>query len=198
MMNALAQLNSLLNQPDTFIRNAVQLTNVAQVFIAAHEDKGCITGELGSTDEFRPVLAAIGDPSAVIPADLDILMSTILKVLLRKATNRLSLGKYGMTAIIRSLNRIQNLKNIPAAAEMCNVILNTCYEGVNVHLLIELDGVAPLLQFLKCKETAILCSSLGALQGMCYVPRGRQYLRQNPKVKILRSSVNCDVTRSFR
>lgn len=183
-MDLLATLNCLLNQPNTFERNVERILSVAQDFVSLYENKDSIVGDVYSTDDIRPLLAAVGDPSARIPCEAEVVLATILKVLLRKATNRLALGKYGMNAIIKSLNRIQSARNIPAAAEMCNVILNTCYDGVNVQLLIELDGVNPLLRLLRSRETAVLCSTLGALQGLCYVPLGRQNLRQNAKVMI--------------
>lgn len=181
-MDNLTDLNNLLNQPNTFERNLVQIIQVAQTFAQLYDNKDSVVGDAESIDDMRPILATIGDPSARIPVDIDVIIATILKVLLRKGVNRLALGKYGMTAIIKSVHRIQAAKNIPAAAEMCNVILNTCYDGVNVQLLIELDGVSPLLRFLNSKEIPVLCSSLGALQGLCYVPRGRNSLRQMPKV----------------
>jgi hypothetical protein len=181
-MDSLAQINALLNQPNTFSRNLAQIVQLAHNFTLLYESKESSLAEIDTADDLRPILATVGDPAAVIPVDVDTLIATILKVLLRKPVNRLALGKYGMTAIIRSLNRIQTEKNIPAAAEMCNVVLNTCYDGANVQLLIELDGMTPLLRFLKSREVPVLCSSLGALQGLCYVPRGRQCLRQNLKV----------------
>lgn len=181
-MDSLAQINALLNQPNTFSRNLAQISQLAHTFTVLYEAKESSLAEIDTADDLRPILATVGDPAAVIPVDVDTLIATILKVLMRKPVNRLALGKYGMTAIIRSLNRIQTEKNIPAAAEMCNVVLNTCYDGANVQLLIELDGMTPLLRFLKSREVPVLCSSLGALQGLCYVPRGRQCLRQNLKV----------------
>jgi hypothetical protein len=181
-MGSLLQLNGLLNQPNTFERNLLHIVTVAQAFLVEFENKDSIVGDPNSPDEIRPILATIGDPSIRIPVEVDIMIASILKVLLRKAPNRLALGKYGMTAIIKSINRIQAAKNVSAAAEMCNVILNTCYDGINVQMLIELDGVTPLLRFLKSKEVTVLCSALGALQGLCYVPRGRQTVRQNPAV----------------
>lgn len=178
-METLCQINGLLNQPNTFTRNLPQILYLSHQFIAMIENND---STLGTTDDLRPILATVGETTVSIPMEADVVIATILKMLLRKSSNRLALGKHGMSAIIRSLNRIQCTKNISAAAEMCNVILNTCYDNVNVQLLIELDGMVPLLKFLKNKEIAVLCSSLGALQGLCYVPSGRQCLRQNSKV----------------
>lgn len=182
-MDALSQINGLLNQPNTFQRNLDQLLTLSQKFISYHEGRESIVGDISLSDELRPVLATIGDQSVAIPAEMDLILATVLKILLRKSTNRLSLGKTGMTAIVRSLNRIHLERNGIAAAEMCNVILNTCYDGVNVQLLIELDGVALLFKLLKTRDIEILRSALGAIQGLCYEPRGRQSVRQEVKVK---------------
>ena len=181
-MESLIQLNSLLNQPNTFVRNISQIILLANQFITNFENKDTIAGDGNIADELRPILATISDPAASIPVEVDIIIASILKILLRKPCNRLSLGKYGMSSIIRSMLRLQTGKNITASAEMCNVVLNTCYDGANVQLLVELNGIVPILKYLKSKETAVLCSSLGALQGLCYVPLGRQTIRQNSKV----------------
>ena len=183
-MDGLKTINFLLNQPNTFNRNLEQIICLSQQFIANYENRDAIAGEMTKTDELRPMLATIGEPSAIIPVEADVIIATILKVLLRKSVNRLALGKIGMSAIIRSINRIQAEKENPAAAEMCNVSVNTCYDRVNAQFLIELDGVAPLIRFLKSsKDVLVIASALGALQGLCYVPSGRQYIRQDNLVK---------------
>lgn len=179
-MESLLEINQLLNQPNTFERNSQQLVALSNRFLSHHESKEP-SDETNSADELRPLLATVGGTS-VIPSEMEITMATILKVLLRKGINRLGLGRNGMLSIIKSINRIQAQKNIPAAAEMCNVILNTCYDGANVRLLIELDGTPPLFRFLKSRDNTVLCGALGAIQGICYVPHGRQCLRQDAKV----------------
>lgn len=181
-MDVLSLINGLLNQPNTFQRNLEQLVTLSQKFISYHEGRESIVGDVSLSDELRPVLATIGDQSAIIPIEMDLILATVLKILLRKSANRLSLGKAGMTAIIRSLNRINREKNSLALAEMCNVILNTCYDGINVQFLIELDGVALLFKMLKTRDNEIIRSALGALQGLCYESRGRQSVWQEAKV----------------
>lgn len=191
-MDTLSQINGLLNQPHTFQRNIEQLLVLSQIFVSFHEGREYGTGELSlsESDELRPVLAAIGDTSATIPVEMDLVLASVLKILLRKSSNRLSLGKFGMSAIIKGLSRVHLEKNSSASAEMCNVILNTCYDGVNVQLLIELEGVSLLMRILKSRDQDILRSVLGALQGLCYEPRGRQSLRQEVKVRISFLSVS--------
>jgi len=176
-MDSLEGINSLLNQPNTFSRNLEEIIDASQCFMRLYEGKNTAFGDVDKCDELRPMLATLGAPSAVIPFEVDILLARMLKILLRKAANRLSLGKTGILSIIRSLTRIQKQKNGLALAEMCNVVLNTCYDSENVKLLIEVDGVAPILSFLNSKEVPVLSSALGALQGLCYVPQGRHSLR---------------------
>jgi len=150
-------------------------------FIQSYEGRDNVFGDENKSDELRPLLATVSSPSASIPVETDILLARMMKILLRKSANRLALGKNGIQSIIRSLSRIQAEKNIIALAEMCNVVLNTCYDSVNVLFLIELGGVTPLLSFLKTSDVPVLSSALGALQGLCYVPSGRQCIRTDIK-----------------
>jgi len=181
-METLDQINALLNQPNTFQRNLEQLILLSQKFVSLY-DGSASNGDVSLSDELRPLLAAMSDPSATISAEMELTLSTILKILLRKSSNRLALGKAGMTSILRSLNRILTERNVKASAELCNAVLNTCYDAVNVQFLIELDGVSLLLKLLNSRDTELITSALGALQGLCYEPRGRQSVRQDIKVK---------------
>lgn len=183
-MYTLDQINALLNQPNTFQRNLEQLVLLSQKFVSLYEAPGCDNGDGSLSDELRPMLATMSDPSATIPVEMELILSSILKILLRKSSNRLALGKAGMTSILRSLNRILTERNIKATAELCNAVLNTCYDGVNVQFLIELDGVSLLMKLLNSRDTELITSALGALQGLCYEPRGRQSVRQDLKVSI--------------
>ena len=181
-METLDQINALLNQPNTFQRNLEQLVLLSQKFVSLYEAPGSDNVDGSLSDELRPMLATMSDPSATIPVEMELILSSILKILLRKSSNRLALGKAGMTSILRSLNRILTERNIKATAELCNAVLNTCYDGVNVQFLIELDGVSLLMKLLNSRDTELITSALGALQGLCYEPRGRQSVRQDLKV----------------
>jgi len=193
MVDCLAEVNALLSQPNTFSRNSAHIICLASSFLDSYEHlEAASYVDTSHSDELRPLLATMGDPTAIIPLEVDIVMAKMLKVLLRKSSNRASLGKNGMSSIIKSIHRIQtqSADNIFAAAEMCNAILNSCYDGVNVKVLIEQDGVRPILKFLKYDDAAVIAGALGVLQGVCYVPVGRQYLRQNCKVWRVVSSLH--------
>jgi hypothetical protein len=191
-MNNLHLINNLLNQPNTFSRNFEQIVFLAEEFLSYYECNSSIVGDQSLPDEIRPLLAAISDGSNIIPSVAEVLLAAMLKILLRKTANRLSLGKIGMTAIVRALNRIQADRNNIATAEMCNVVLNTCYDAVNVQLLLDLDGVVPMIRFLRGRDNTITSSALGAIQGICYVPSGRQYIRQDCNVSLF-NLLNCFV-----
>lgn len=187
MVDCLTQVNALLNQPNTFSRNSEHIICLVSLFLDSYEHlDAAVYGDNTHTDELRPLLATIGDPTAIIPLEVDIVLAKMMKVILRKGPNRASLGKNGMSSIIKSIHRIQtqSADNIIAAAEMCNAILNACYDEANVKMLIEQDGVRPILRFLKYDDTAVIAGALGVLQGVCYVPVGRQFVRQDRKVLI--------------
>lgn len=185
MPDSLTSINVLLNQPNTFQRNLDSIIELSTNFIEIYEAKDSSYGDKSKADELRPLLAIISDSSITVPIQIDIILARILKVLLRKSVNRIALGKYGISAMIKSIQRIQNGQNMVAAAEMCNVVLNACYDGINVQLLIEQDGISPMIRLLKSNDHMILSSVLGVLQGLCYVPFGRQTIRQDAKVDSL-------------
>ena len=62
-----------------------------------------------------------------------------------------------------------------SCGEICSALLNTCYEPSNVKMFIDEGGLGPILQLLhSVRDTSILVKILGALQGICHVPTGRQ------------------------
>ena len=184
MSDSLTSINLLLNQPNTFQRNFNSIIELSTNFIELYESKDSNYGDKSKADELRPLLATISDTSIIVPIEIDIIIARILKVLLRKSVNRIALGKHGISAMIKSIQRIQHGQNTIAAAEMCNVMLNACYDGINVQLLIEQDGVETITKLLKSNDSMLISSVLGVLQGLCYVPFGRQTIRQDAKVEI--------------
>jgi hypothetical protein len=167
-----------------------------------------------SADEMRPIFSAFSEE---MPVELEIQTAKMIKVLLRKQSNRSNIGKYGLNAVIKvmfiytfvfdkfilracyymfkinelliNLNVLyskalvrQSHKRTLAASEIGNAVLNTCYNGENVNLFIESGGVGPLLDLLRTRDPAILASTLGAIQGICYVPVGRQQIKTDVEV----------------
>ena len=181
----LSCLNGFLNQPNTFDRNLNNILLIGGKIVEDFDDKDKIYGDAARVDELRPILAAIAGSAStqeLPPLEADLLLAKILKVLLRKPVNRLSLGKNGLTTLVRSLNRLHAERKGIVAAEMCNVILNTCYDGANVQLFLEVEGLKPLVLLLRSRDPVVLASALGVIQGLCYVPSGRQRMRQETKV----------------
>lgn len=108
----------------------------------------------------------------------------MLKILLRKEVNRRGLGRMGVQLLVGALERQAAAASAsPAAAELGNVVINTCYNGdSNVRTLIECNGLPPLLQLLRARDLDVVQSVLGALQGICFVPFGRQHVRADFEV----------------
>jgi hypothetical protein len=112
---------------------------------------------------------------------LQVFLAKTLKILLRKEVNRKSLGRLGVQLLVTALQRqAQPASRTLAAPELGNVVINTCYNGdANVRTFVECNGLPPLLLLLRSSEVAIVQSVLGALQGVCFVPLGRQHIRDS-------------------
>ena len=94
----------------------------------------------------------------------------------------MGMGRMGMQLLVGALQR-QAQCQTSAAAELGNVVINTCYNGsANVRLFIDCGGLPPLLHLLRTKDINVVQSVLGALQGICFVPYGRQYVREDAGV----------------
>eukprot|EP00602_Paraphysomonas_sp_CaronLab_P005773 CAMPEP_0185034640 /NCGR_PEP_ID=MMETSP1103-20130426/24698_1 /TAXON_ID=36769 /ORGANISM="Paraphysomonas bandaiensis, Strain Caron Lab Isolate" /LENGTH=272 /DNA_ID=CAMNT_0027571379 /DNA_START=226 /DNA_END=1044 /DNA_ORIENTATION=- len=121
----------------------------------------------------RPILAALNSELA---PDMEIYLIKILKILLRNPLNRRAIGRVGLSALVEALKRLSSGRPV-AAGELGNAVLNACYNGENVGLFIEVGGVPPLCVLLRSRDVDVIASTLGALQGVCYVPKGRHEVR---------------------
>ena len=158
-MEYLVTINKLLSQPMALSRNTDSLLQLLKLCTDYFEDPLSILGSEGEQDELRPLLSNVlrgkegssNSDFAKLNNDLacefEILGARLLKILLRKPANRSSLGKFGMTSIITSL-KSQVVARNRAANEICNVLLNSCYDGANVPMFIDEGGVAPLIDLL--------------------------------------------------
>lgn len=178
----LNDINSFLSQPNAVSRDTHTFLDLAMKFIYAFEEKDRDFGEDSKSDELRPILALVGDSTAKFSVEIELVMAKVLKILLRKKSNRDALQKSGVVSLIRCLNRLSLMKRIEPAAEMCNVILNACYDGANVQYFIESEGIKPLSSFIKSINTQLQSCAVGAIQGLCYVPIGRQSVRNDPNI----------------
>lgn len=208
-MQHLAAINRLLGQPDGAERHVVQLLLEAQSFHAHfHQPNSTATTAAQHSDEMRPILSSLSAPMATdlevqpdflyylflsetysiititptFPLPLKIILSKVLKILLRKEANRRSMGRMGLQLLTAALER-QARTPTAAAAELGNVVINACYNGdSNVRTLIECSGLSPLLMLLRTRDVDTIQSMLGALQGICFVPFGRQHVRADFEV----------------
>jgi hypothetical protein len=193
-MEALVLINRMISQPDGLSRNRDALKTHLEGFCEACSDPSSAASsemmEVAAADDLKPLLGTLGGvggsgtaTSAEIPAELEILVARTLRILLRKASNRGSLGKFGIKCIVRSVIK-QTQKLTAAAAEVGNVVLNACYNGANVASYVEEGGVPPLLLLLRSRDLAVQASVLGALQSVCYVSYGRHSIAHDQPVRI--------------
>lgn len=82
-----------------------------------------------------------------------------------------------MIFIINLLRR-QARSRSESVSDICNIVLNSCYDTLNAQIFIDEGGMQPLLFLLRNKDSKVLISVLSAIQGICYIPGGRQVLRQ--------------------
>lgn len=176
MTEDLSKLNQLLSQPDAINKNHDKLISSCSQFIEKYDSSIEETEESSSrVDELRTILFTMTND--MIPMGLEVLLSRVLKILLRKSCNRLSIGKSGVSSIVYALKRQTSSKPI-VASEVCNIVLNTCYEGANIRSFLEEGGLPIVLRLIgtSSRDSRLQASALGALQGICYTSLGRQYL----------------------
>lgn len=106
-----------------------------------------------------------------------LLLFRALKILSRKQDNRLRFGTWGLRAVVSAL---VNPLNNRIAAEGANVLLNVCYEIVNVEALLNTPGVQQLLLFLIEEDEELQANAAGAIQSICFQEDGRRHVPQLP------------------
>ena len=180
-MEHFATFNRLISQPSGAKRHQDAIFASMTLFTEHYSDPTVAFPSI-ERDNLSMLYAALSDD---LPVEFEALLCRCIKILLRKLPNRLNIGKHGMAALIRALSR-QLLNPSVATVEIGNAILNACYDGANIDLFLEVDGLRPLLALLQVRDASVLSSILGALQGVCYVPTGRQAVRQHPQVYLLR------------
>lgn len=176
-MNYLDQINAMFKMPGASVRKYNEILE-AMINFNDHFANPSQSVGTDTIDEMRPIFSALMEE---MPVDLELQTARMIKILFRKQSNRAGIGKFGLTAIVKSLIR-QSEKRTIAASEIGNAVLNICYNGENVNMLIETGGVMPLMDLLRTRDPGILASTLGAVQGICYVPIGRQAVRQDIEV----------------
>lgn len=168
----LAVINRLLSQPDGINRNKDSLIGEMKAFVDLYHNSMDISTEC---EEIRPLLLTL---EVDITVEIEIFLAKVLKILLRSPLNRKSIGKSGMSSIVRCLERHARLVRGVVTGEIGNVVLNACYNGENVDLFVETGGIEPLCQLLMTGDLSVVACILGAIQGICYVPAGRFAIRR--------------------
>ncbi len=168
-------LNRLLSKPFCSTNHLTELMSIAESLVANVEAFLVIS----DADEMKPILRCIEEN---IPLQLEIVLSRVLKILMTKAANQVSLEASGMRSLIVVLERHAAIKS-NNAVDICNVILNSCYNTSNAQNFVDEGGLTPLVSLLlHVKSSLGQASVLGALQGICYIPGGRYHVRAIPEV----------------
>jgi hypothetical protein len=182
-MDVLRNYNFLLSQPNSISRNSDKLLENGRIFVSNWEGSE-IFGNEKEKDELRPILTFLGTESSIsVPFEIELQHAKMLKILLRKPINQQNLEKKGMACILGYLGRLSD-RSQPIVIEMCNALINSCFEAVNVQYLVELDGVCLLSRFFRTSDARLLSSLLGAFQAICFVPAGRHHIRQENVVSV--------------
>jgi hypothetical protein len=192
-MDRFLYINSLLSTPNGLANSKVEILKASIEFVTAFEHPSTPVGEKGVLDEMRPILSSLRDSTC--PAELELRFASIMKILLRKAVNRDNIGKFGMSSIVQCIGRQQLIGSL-AAAELGNVVLNACFDSQNVMLYLGENGLPPLLNLLRCPDSAVQASVLGALQGICFTPAGKYSLRSKDEAiaKIMMFMISDNMT----
>lgn len=176
----------ILLKPNGITTYQADLVALLIAFNDAHMNPLCKFENGNESDEMRPIYSALAENDR-LDTELELHLLRLVKIPLRKQSNRSQIGKHGLNSLIRALRR-QSIIHYINASEVVNAILNACYNGENVGLFVENGGVEPLVQLLCLKDSSILSSVLGAIQGICYVPLGRLEVR---RYDIIPTIVNC-------
>ena len=120
---------------------------------------------------------------------LQIRLLLVLKILMRKQSNRQALGKSGVYAIGLLASRAQSTT---IAREGANAVLNMCYEPKNIGMLVQEIGVKFLVKFLASRDIGLQASSAGALQSICYQYIGRAASRDHAVIERLAPLLHSD------
>lgn len=177
-MNPLEVTNRLLCVPNGAISNALSILQSLEEFISVFENDSSYA-LTSSPDELRPMLSAL--KAGGLSNECERQYARALKILLRKKTNRENFGVFGMQALRIALQR-QSATVKTAAADLCNAVLNSCFDIKNVKYFIDDGGLPVLTALLRFHDYNVQASALGAIQGIFYASDGRVACRGDAEV----------------
>jgi hypothetical protein len=100
-----------------------------------------------SADEtMQHVIVALSAPDSFTSDEMLLLLRTF-KILLRKPANRMTAGPQAAAAITTLLQRVST--SSACLCECANVLLNACFEAVNVSYICSSGGMQALLRLLQ-------------------------------------------------
>ncbi|CAM9513981.1 unnamed protein product [Scytosiphon promiscuus] len=183
---ALDVLNRLLLQPFGVEKGQGAITTAIQGFLGANGDpvkapKLHKRHSEEEVDDMRAILATLASESARKRGPFLVLLLKVLKVLLRKQSNRRALGRPGVQ-VVTALMTSADVVNM-VSCECANVVLNMCYEAGNVIHFLEAGGIEALEPLIRSGDERLKArrdaSGLGAIQSVCFEKPGRDATRNS-------------------
>ena len=158
----------ILATSDPFNAPTRALTSLSQ-FIEQNEDpENSVNYANEKPDNLSELFNVLRDNRAFKPSSVHLIEHVLhcLLLLTRKESNRLSF----VTAHIKILLSFLKPTECPVTiiSQTVNVLLNICYEEVNVSQFIAADGLSILLSCLSVDNIPLKANIVGTLQSICY------------------------------
>mmetsp|Transcript_37259 Transcript_37259/g.64667 ORF Transcript_37259/g.64667 Transcript_37259/m.64667 type:complete len:325 (+) Transcript_37259:108-1082(+) len=173
-MHNLDTINGLLRAPQALETRRDKLKEAIDNFLMANLDPSNSPNLLHEApDDIMPLFEVFG-AEVFRRSDLLVPMLKVAKVLMRKQANRALIQDAHVLSLIPVLS---SPKNVMAAREAANVVLNMCYDSQNVSTFVQNGGARALLPLTQSADIHLQGSALGALQSVSYQKEGRSALR---------------------
>ena len=163
----ITQINNALNHHKSIF-------NLLKIFV---EQNANLQHSPNLTNSLRDDLDPLSQVLVSCAGKIVLPLLETFKILLRKEENRTSLPPLVLKSILSILKDDTSNSRIRTACS--NVILNATFERDNVLFLLSHNGVRILLNNLRTSsDTNEKVSLAGALQSICFVPEGRDGMRE--------------------
>ena len=182
----------ILATSDPFNAPTRALTSLNQ-FIEQNEDpENSMNYANEKPDNLSELFNVLRDNRAFKPSSVHLIERVLhcLLLLTRKESNRLSF----VTAHIQILLSFLKPKECPITilSQTVNVLLNICYEEVNVSQFLATGGLPILLSCLSVDNIPLKANIVGTLQSICYQDTGKAAILKTDGVKMIISLFDID------
>ena len=160
------KLNALISQPLALERHLDKIIVVVQDFIGKYDvidsKAKAVNMQERTADEIRPLIQAIKQSIPSAESNLNVEVENlyqfvkVFKILLRKQVNRVNLNKTGVIVIVQLLKYGNSINHNMLRAELCNIVLNMCYEPANIRFFLDENGLILLLSNISSRDGRLL------------------------------------------